>query len=62
MRGPAVGPPDSVYQSSPPETRDCMSNRGPVRIVCFNQKIFLILLQTIKNNGEIPKYYKKMEK
>ena len=39
-----------------------MSNRGPVRIVCFNQKIFLILLQTIKNNGEIPKYYKKMEK
>ena len=62
MRGPAVGSPDSVYQSSPPETRDCAPNRNPVLIVRFNQKMFLILLQTIKNNGEIPKYYKKMEK
>ena len=36
-----------------------MSNRNPVLIVRFNQKMFLILLQTIKNNGEIPMFYRK---
>ena len=59
MRGPAVRAARFSVSKFSAGDKGCAPNWNPVQIVRFSQKIFLILLQTIKNNGEIPRFYKK---